>query len=88
MKAVMSLENRTILPNIKFKNPNPASMKPSSLTTYVFRIMLTGYSSLQERKASCSCGAGSLANRSGRASEHQLIRHWWLERPCKSVEVI
>ena len=25
MKAVVSLENRTILPNIKFNNPNPKS---------------------------------------------------------------
>jgi 3-oxoacyl-(acyl-carrier-protein) synthase len=28
MKAVVSLENRTILPNIKFDNPNPRSMLP------------------------------------------------------------
>jgi acyl transferase domain-containing protein len=25
MKAVLSLEHRTIIPNIKFNNPNPAS---------------------------------------------------------------
>lgn len=28
VKAVLSLENRTILPNIKFHRPNPASMYP------------------------------------------------------------
>jgi hypothetical protein len=32
LKAVVSLENRTILPNIKFKTPNPRSM--SSLHLY------------------------------------------------------
>lgn len=34
IKAVVSLEHQTIIPNIKFKTPNPASEPPCMLTFY------------------------------------------------------
>jgi hypothetical protein len=41
LKAVVSLENRTILPNIKFNNPNPRSMSLFDLISKASIAMLT-----------------------------------------------
>jgi hypothetical protein len=38
MKAILSLEQRTILPNIKFRYPNPASMFLFSSFAYFMLI--------------------------------------------------
>jgi hypothetical protein len=60
MKAVLSLENRTIIPNIKFNNPNPASkihyISMDALGTFAY-----DYSTVEESQVGSSGGTKPLA---------------------------
>lgn len=69
LKAVVALEHQTILPNIKFNIPNPAS-RYSCIT---FGLLLTRSSSVERGQTDGPNGAATMAQRSSQAHKCKLI---------------
>lgn len=79
MKAALSLENQTIIPNIKFTTPNPGSMLRIRVKVNN-RERLTIQSPVEERQFDGPRGTYSMACKPPAANQHKLVWYRWLKR--------